>query len=254
MEQVISAVSAILIFLYDITGNLGVAILVFTFFVRSILLPITIPTLKTSSKMQELQPELKKLKKKHSKDAAALQKAQVELYKKYNINPLAGCIPQIIQFGLLILLYQALISFLNVSEVHGVALDARFLWLNLSKPDQLYILPVLAAVTQLFLSLMIMPPTETPDVVPNKSSNKKTLEKNKKEEDIAEMASSIQQQMLYVMPLMTGFIALSFPSGLSLYWVATTVFSIFQQAYVSGWGGIVVYYKRIVNTIQNRYN
>jgi YidC/Oxa1 family membrane protein insertase len=252
MQTLISFVIESLAFLYDLTGNLGVAILVFTFLVRSILLPITIPTLKTSQKMKDLQPELKKLKDIHGKDKTALQKAQTDLYKKYNINPLAGCIPQLVQLGLLILLYQALISFLKLTEIHGVQIDPQFFWLDLTKPDQLYIFPILAAISQLFLSLLIMPPTETPDLVSNTSKKKKIVVENKKEENMADMAASIQQQMLFVMPIMTGFIALSFPSGLALYWVATTVFSIGQQVHVSGWGGIVLYYQRVVNKIKKK--
>jgi YidC/Oxa1 family membrane protein insertase len=244
MQTLISFIIESLSVLYDVTGDLGLAIIVFTVLIRTIMLPITLPSLRASEKMRALQPEVKKLKEKHGKDKQALQLAQVELYKKYNINPLAGCLPQILQIGVLILLYQALISFLKLTEIHGVQMDPQFLWLNLTLPDHLYIFPVLAAVTQLILSLMIIPATETRDIVPNKSSKKSVQEANKKEEDLAEMAASIQQQMLYVMPVMTGFIALTFPSGLALYWIMTTVFSIGQQVYISGWGGLPVYWNR----------
>ena len=67
---------------------------------------------------------------------------------------------------------------------------------------------------------------------------------NKKEENTAEMAATMQQQMLFIMPIMTGILALRFPAGLSLYWVAATVFSIAQQYFVSGWGGVTTYYHR----------
>jgi YidC/Oxa1 family membrane protein insertase len=246
MQTLISFIIETLSVLYDVTGDLGLAIIVFTILIRSVLLPITLPSLRASEKMRALQPEVKKLKEKHGKDKQALQVAQLELYKKYNINPLAGCLPQLLQIGILILLYQALMQFLQLTEVHGVQMDPQFLWLNLTQPDQLYIFPILAAATQLVLSLMIMPATEIRDVVPNSSKKKKVQEANKKEEDLAEMAASIQQQMLYVMPVMTGFIALTFPSGLSLYWVMTTVFSIGQQVYISGWGGLPMYWNRFM--------
>ena len=73
---------------------------------------------------------------------------------------------------------------------------------------------------------------------------------NEKEEDMAEMAQSMQQQMLFIMPVMTGFFALSFPSGLALYWVATTVLSIGQQYAVSGFGGFRTYGKRALALIK----
>ncbi len=239
----------VLLAIYSFTGNLGIAIIAFTILVRSLLLPITLPSLKAMQKMKDLQPEIKKLKEKHS-DKKKLQLAQMELYKKYNVNPLAGCLPQLAQLGILVVLYQALTRFLQNGEVHGVVVDPQFLWLDLSNPDTLYILPVLAGVTQLFLSLMLAPATEIPDVIPNKSTKKVVKEANKKEEDIAEMAQQMQQQMLYIMPVMTGVFALNFPSGLALYWVATTVYSVVQQYFISGPGGLMVYSQRIKRFLQ----
>jgi len=233
-----------LVFLVGTTGSLGFAIIIFTFLIRSALLPITLPSLRSSKKMKDLQPQIKKLQKKHGKDKQALQKAQMELYKKYNVNPLAGCIPQLAQLAVLIILYRVLINFLNSPTINEIAVNPSFFWLDLSVPDSLYILPVLAALSQFFLSLMIAPGAETRDVIPNKSKNKKIQKANKKEENTADMAQSMQQQMMFIMPIMTGFIALRFPSGLALYWVTTTLFSIGQQFYVSGPGGLKTYYKR----------
>ncbi|MBP7700894.1 membrane protein insertase YidC [Candidatus Woesebacteria bacterium] len=241
-----------LVFLVGTTGSLGYAIIIFTFLIRSALLPLTLPSLRSSEKMKKVQPEIKLLQKKHGKDKQGFQKAQLELYKKYNINPLAGCIPQLAQLGILIVLYNVLIKFLNSPVINGAIVESNFWWLNLSQPDSKYILPVLAAVTQLILSLMIAPGAETRDVVPNKSKSKKIQTENKKEESTADMAQSMQQQMLVLMPIMTGFIALKFPSGLALYWVATTIFSIGQQLYISGPGGLIIYYNRALNFISRK--
>ena len=234
----------LLIFLNQTLGSLGWAIIAFTLLVRTVLLPLTVSSIKAQKKMRELQPELKKLNKRHKGDKPALQKAQLELYQKYNINPLAGCFPQLIQIFLLIVLYRALLAFLDGSAANGTNL--QFFWLNLGQPDQTYVLPIVAGVTQLILSLMISPGAEIPDIVPNKAKNKKVQQANKKEEDTAEMAATMQQQMLYIMPVMTGFLAARFPSGLALYWVAATVFSVGQQYFVSGWGGISSYYQRLI--------
>ncbi len=247
MEFATEGIVQLLTLLTSLTGNLGLAILVFTFLIRSALLPLSLPTLKATQKMRELQPEIKKLKKKYGKDKEALQKAQMDLYKKYNVNPLAGCIPQLLQFAVLIFLYRALLALLNDPSI---TLDTRFLWLNLTEVDKVYILPVLAAVSQLVLSIMIAPGAEKEDRVPNNSKSKKIQQENEKEEDVAEMAQSMQQQMMFIMPIMTGFFALRFPSGLALYWVATTLFSIGQQYYVSGWGGITTYSRRILSKFQ----
>lgn len=244
MQTIITGFIEVLLFFYQFTNSLGLAIILLTLAVRFILLPLTLPSLKARKKINKLKPKLDKLKKKHSDDKQALQKAQAELYKKYNINPLSGCLPQLIQIALLIFLYRALINFLDQDQINGVVVESQFLWLNLTEPDSLYVLPVLAGIFQLLLSLMISPGGEVRDVVPNEAKSKKIQEENEKEEDMAEMAASMQQQMIFIMPAMTVFIASRFPSGLALYWVITTIFSLGQQFAVSGWGGLSSYTQR----------
>jgi len=252
MQAVTAAITDVILFLYQMSGNLGVAILLFTVIVRAILYPITMSSLKASNRLRELQPEISKLKEKHGKDKQKLQAAQLDLYKRYNVNPLAGCIPQIVQLGVLILLYTVLIDFLKHSEVNGIAIDPSFLMFKLDQADKTYILPLLAGISQLFLSVMIAPGAEKRDIVPNKSKKKAIQQANKKEEDFAEMAASMQQQMLYILPVMTVFIAAQFPAGLALYWSATTIISVFQQWQVSGWGGVVTYSQRLGAFVQER--
>lgn len=254
MSQITSFFFHWLITLYNLTGNLGLAIIVFTIIVRLLLLPLTIPSLKAmkhqQQQMKKLKPELDQLKAKHKDDKTAFQQAQMELYKKYNINPLSGCLPQLVQLVLLAVLYQVFIKFLSQTTIEGVTIDPSFLWLNLSHPDPRFVLPVLAGVTQLFLSLMVAPATEIKDEVANNSKNKKTQVANKKEEDIAEMAATMQQQMIFILPVMIGFSALRFPAGLALYWTITTLFSIIQQFVLSGPGGLKTYATRLVTLTQ----
>lgn len=233
LNFLITPITQVLIFFYGLTGhNFGLAILLLTLVIRGILVPITIPSLKSAKKMQELKPKLDRLKDKYKNDKQKLQLAQLELYKQEGINPAAGCLPQIAQLLVLISLYQVFIKIINGNQINGEPLNLSFLWLNLSKPDPFYILPVLAAVTQLVLSLMMMSGLESHVQAPKVKAAKK------KEEDNLEMAQSMQQQMLFIMPAMTGLIALKFPSGLALYWVATTVFSLVQQYIISGPGGL----------------
>lgn len=199
------------------------------------------PSIKSSKKIQELQPEIKKLKDKHKGDKQALALAQAQLYKSYNINPLAGCLPQLLQLFILIVLYQSIINLFNDQSNQ---FNLHFLWVNLSQFDQTYILPVLAGITQFLLSLMILPVTQTRDIVPNNSSSKTVREANNKEEDIAEMAVTMQQQMVFLMPIMTTVISLKLPSGLALYWVVGTIITMITQYFVSGWGGFAVYWNK----------
>lgn len=245
MSFLIEYFSQILFILHGLVGGVGWALVVFTIIIRALLLPLTLPSIKAQKRIADLKPEIDALKLKHGDDKTAFQQAQLELYKKYNVNPLAGCLPQLLQIGVLIVLYQALLKFFENPTFNGVSLNFIFFGLDLTKADGTYVLPILAGITQLILSVMIMPATEVKDTVSNTSKKKDIQKENKKEEDVAEMAATMQQQMMFIMPVMTVFFALKFPAGLALYWVVTTVFSIGQQYFVSGPGGLVTYFKRL---------
>lgn len=241
-------INQLLIFLYGLSGqNLGFAIILLTLIVRGVLVPVTIPSLKSAKKLQELKPHLDRLKEKH-KDKQKLQLAQLELYKQHGINPASGCLPQIAQLLVLIALYQVFIKFINVPELNGQALNLNFFWLNLGKPDPYYILPVLAGLSQLVFSLMMTSGLESHLKAPKKKDEKQ------KEENSLEMAQSMSQQMLYIMPAMTVIISLKFPSGLALYWVITTVFSLVQQYLVSGPGGLKPALARVLSFLPGKLN
>lgn len=225
-----------LVFLYHLLGNsFGLAIIALTVGLKLLLVPLTISSIKSQKKMMDLAPKLSELKKKHT-DKLELQKAQLELYKSHGVNPGAGCLPQIIQIVILIALYQVFLNFLNGGTIDGATVNSDFLWLNLAKPDPIYVLPVLAGLTQLVHSLMLRPGTEHPHGSEHQSKKDEKTEKNE-----MEMGQEIQNQMLFLMPIMTAVISLRFPSGLALYWVVTTVFSVVQQWIITGPGGLAYY-------------
>lgn len=222
-----------LLFFYQLFGgNLGLSIIAITLIIKIILLPLVIPSLKSAKKMQDLKPELDRLKAKIT-DKTAFQQAQIALYKEKGINPAAGCLPQILQIIILISLYQVFMYFLKQTSIEGTALNPYFLYLDLTKPDRTYIMPILAGVSQLVFSLMMQ------SGVVSEVKNPKKKDDKKKEENSLEMATSMQQQMVYMMPLMTVIISLNFQSGLVLYWVLSTIFSLVQQYFFSGWGGLI---------------
>jgi YidC/Oxa1 family membrane protein insertase len=228
-----------LLFFYQLFGgNLGLSIIAITLITKVILLPLVVPSMRSAKKMQDLKPELDRLKAKHT-DKTALQQAQVALYKERGINPAAGCLPQIVQIVILISLYQVFMYFLGQSSIGGTTLNPYFLYLDLTKPDRTYIMPILAGVSQLIFSLMMQSGVESHVQNPKKKDDKK------KEENSLEMASSMQQQMVYMMPVMTVIISLNFQSGLVLYWVLSTVFSLVQQYFFSGWGGLTPFLKKL---------
>lgn len=223
---------------------MGLAIIALTAFLRLLLVPLTIPSLRAMKKQQELQPQLEKLKEKHGGNKEKMAKAQMELYRQHGINPAAGCLPQILQIVVLIALYQAFMRILNsdgqaIVELNkilysdflridpGRQINTAFGPWHLTQPDPFFILPILAGASQFVLSKMMMPAAQR-----GQKEAKKTPEKSD------DLLYTMQSQGLYLMPLMTVFIGWRLPSGLVLYWLVTTVFSLAQQYFLVGIGGL----------------
>lgn len=187
--------------LYDITdttgfGSYGAAIILLTIVVKMILYPLTVKQVKSMKAMQELSPKMKKIQEKYKDNPQLMQQKVGALYKEAGVNPLAGCLPLIIQMPILMGMYYALYNFQYPTEE-----AAKFLWLpSMSAPDPLYILPVLSALTTFLQQKMT------------------TTEVNQQ-----------MKIMMVVMPIFIGWISLNFPSGLVLYWVTMNVVQIAQQ-------------------------
>ncbi|GIN40033.1 MULTISPECIES: YidC family membrane integrase SpoIIIJ [Heyndrickxia] len=181
-------------------NSYGLSIIVVTIIIRLIILPLMIKQTKSSKAMQVIQPELKKLKEKYSsKDAVTQQKLQQEtmkLFQQYGVNPLAGCLPLIIQMPILIGFYHA------INRTPAIR-ESMFLWFDLGSPD--YILAFVAGVTT-FLQQKVM------------------------------MAGQDQNPqmaiMLWVMPVMIIVIGVSLPAALPLYWVVGNIFMMIQTYFI----------------------
>lgn len=191
------------------SGSYGLSIVVVTIAIRLILLPLNIKQIKSSKGMQEIQPELKKVREKYSsKDAQTQQKLQketMELFQKNGVNPMAGCLPIIVQMPILIAFYHAIMRTPHLDE-------GSFLWFQLSEPDPYFILPVIAAGATFLQQKLMMAGT-------NSTQN---------------AAMPQMQMMLYMMPIMIGVMAVFFPTALSLYWVVGNVFMVLQTIFVRG--------------------
>lgn len=213
----------ILVWLYNvIPGNdLGVAIVILTVIIRFILYPLSKKAIQSQKALNELQPKIKEIQKRHkNKEEAA--KAMMDLYKTHKVNPMAGCLPILIQLPLLIALYRVFFNGLNPESLNDLysfiqapeALNVMFLGLvNLS--ERSIFLAFLAGGLQFVHSKMVMP----------------QIKPNKKKSDMPDFATIMSKQMLYMMPLLTVFIAWSLPSALPLYWIVITLFGIIQQYY-----------------------
>lgn len=216
-------------------GSLAFSIIALTVLVKIALLPVTIPSAKSAKKMQDLKPHIDKIKLKYGKDKAKLQQAQMDLYKQHGVNPVAGCLPAVVQMLVLYALYTTFIKYTQADLISNLHLNTMFLYLDLTKPDPYRILPVITAIVTFIQSAMMQSGLESHHPTP------KTVAGAKKQEDTFEMAAAMQQQTLIIMPLMILLISLNFPSALTLYWFVSTFIGIIQQYYLSGWGGLALY-------------
>ncbi|HML22500.1 MAG TPA: YidC/Oxa1 family membrane protein insertase [Aggregatilinea sp.] len=228
-DIIINPFITILLFLYKILGgNVVLAIVVFTVLVRLATYPLTLKQQRSAQAMQKIQPEMKKLQEKYKNDKEKLAEAQMQLYREYGVNPLASCLPLLIQFPIMIGLYRAIIATLAATPLELLDLSNRlwvpdlsnivplqnhFMWLNLAVPDPLYLLPVLVVVTMWLQQKLIMPSTPAPQ--PG---------------DKPDQTAAMTRQMTTIMPLMFGVFAITYASGLSVYFIASNVIGIVQYA------------------------
>jgi len=243
-----------LIFCYKMLGqNLGVAILVFSVALIFLLRPLTKPYLQSMKRIKEMEPQLAKLKKKFGTDKLKMSQAQAALYKENKINPTAGCLPYILQFIVLIALFNVFTRVLSGSGDVMVrlnkllytplqfsadqTLNTKFLYLDISKPDTFKIPGVPFALPGLFLVLATVAQFLSVKITaPYLSKEEKIAKKTKSQSD--DMQVAMQSSMTYTLPLMTLIFGLKFPSGLALYWLVFSIVNVWQQVGMSGWGGL----------------
>lgn len=180
-------------------GSYGLGILVATILIRLLVLPLMVKQIKSSKAMQQLQPEMNKIREKYKNDPQKSQQETMLLFQKHNINPLAGCLPMLVQMPVLIAFYHAISRTPEIKE-------HTFLWMSLGAKDPYYILPIIAAITTYFQSKMM---------------------------GQSQMQNNPQMQMMTIMmPIMILAIGVTLPSALSLYWVYGNIFTIVQTYFL----------------------
>lgn len=184
----------------------GVAIIVFTIIIRIILFPLNMKQTRSQVKMQEIQPEIKKLQEKYKSDPQKAQQETMKLYKEKGVNPMGGCLPLIVQLPILWALFYVFRNIHPVDAVTGQAIKVTFLWVkDLFGPDQLFILPILSGITTYLSSLMMTPSVES--------------------------AQSKQTSTMNIgMAIFMVFMAWKFTAALVLYWVVNNLIQIGQTA------------------------
>ena len=197
------------------------AIIAVTLLIRVILISPSRRAAEGQRRVAEMAPLLEELKKEYGDDRQGLANAQMELYKRNNVNPFSSCGILLIQIPILYALYFSIRNGLTVNNPNLYAwlprpsfINTTFLGINLLKPDPTFILPIIAAVLQYFQLRMMMPKVD-----PAKPSTDPT--------------QAMTRNMMYISPLLLLVIARTLPSAAALYWVVTTAFTIAQQYQVN---------------------
>lgn len=177
----------------------GLAILLITVFIRLLILPLSIKQYRSSKRMQELQPEMKKLREDFKADPKKMQEETMKLYQKNGVNPLAGCLPALVQMPILISLYQAIMRNPNI-----VGQGQHFLWFVLDKPEKIW-LPIIAAITTYIQQLFMQ----------------------------SQMTAQMRM-IMFIFPVMIYVMALQFPAALALYWIYGNIFTSIQYYFMYG--------------------
>jgi YidC/Oxa1 family membrane protein insertase len=206
-------------------ANVGVAIIVLTILVRTLLLPLSHKQVVSQSKMREIAPHIEKLKEKHKDDKQEQAKKTMELYKEHGINPLSGCLLVLIQLPIIFALYivfskvlpninaEHLYSFVRLPET----IDMMFLGVILSGKS--FVFALIAAVAQYYqlkLSVPALPPSEKGAVPSFKD----------------DFARSMNVQMRYMLPIIVFGISYSMSAAIALYWATSNTFSVAHELYV----------------------
>ncbi len=239
--------------LYRIIGDFGLAIIVLTLVIKLILFPLTLKQLKSMKATQALQPQMAEIRKKYAKDQLAQSRAMQDLYKEYGISPLAGsCLPLLVQmpvlFGLFYALSAVLRSAKTVGDVNKLLYpfipafthfpNINLTWftfinhawqISLGAPDPTHILPILAAIATFVQVRMSQPKTMS---------------------NATDAMSQQMKIMQFISPVMVLFFGWNYAAGLALYWTVSSIFAMFQQYFVTGWGSLLV----APNLISNKGN
>jgi YidC/Oxa1 family membrane protein insertase len=219
----------------------GIAIILFTILIRLVTWPLNAQQMKGASAMQSLQTdkEWQDIQKKYAKDKEKLAQEQMRIYKEKGINPFGSCLPTLIQFPIIIALYQSItralattpygllelsrsaspFGFLNITSL--IPLNSKFLWMDLGLPEGIpwglnipflpYGFPLLAiivALTTYIQAKLTMPPATNP----------------------GDQSAAMSNMMSLYMPLLLGWFALTFPSGLAVYFITSNLLGIAQYA------------------------
>ena len=201
----------ILGFIVNIVGDYAWSIIIFTILVRLCLMPLMIKQIKSTKAMQDIQPKMQEIQEKYKNKPEKQQEELMKIYQEAKINPLAGCLPLLIQMPILIGLFRVL----QDPVAHGVftsaaefaKADTGFLWIQSVSSTKHISLALLSGISAYFMQKMMT----TGD----------------------EQTENMMKSMTYVMAIMSLFWGYTFQAGLAIYWITSNLFSIAQYQLIT---------------------
>jgi len=224
---VAKAMLAILHFFYGIVHNYGLAIIMLTVLVRSCLFPLSRKQAHSMAKMQELRPEMEKIKEKYKSDMQKQSQAMQELYRKYNINPLAGCLPMFIQLPIFLGLYRALM--VDVELRQAPLLSESIRWCsNLAAPDMLLNwTSVMPSFITSGVGLFALGPYL--NILPLVTVGLFIAQQKMFMPEPTNEQAALQQKIMKYMMLFMGILFYKVASGLCIYFIASSMWGIAER-------------------------
>ncbi len=220
-----------LVAIYNLVGDMGIAIILLTIVIQFLLLPLYNKQIKGQKDMKEIQPKMKKIQKKYKDDKEKQSKELMKLYQEEGVNPLGGCLPLLIQFPIFIAVYYVFRSYLNDESL-------KLLYSFVSEPDHLkttllglidlsqqerWVLPLLAGVSTYF---------QTSSMPQAALGGGEDDEEEDGEEDkgfAKQLTKTFSKQMKVFMPVMSFIIVMQLPAAVGIYWITRNIFTIIQQ-------------------------
>ncbi|MHB1394612.1 MAG: YidC/Oxa1 family membrane protein insertase [Clostridia bacterium] len=221
LDVIAKPLGMLLRFIFDFVGDYGYSIIIFTILTKILLLPINIKQTESTKRMNVISPLMKEIQEKYKNDKEKMNQKLLELYKEHNYNPASGCLPALIQMPILFALFYVIqdpVKYVFIDANVYAGITKNFWWItDLGKSEMsatlitvagfgIPILAILSAATTYYQMKMISPSKGKVD--------------------------QTQKMMTNMMPIMFGWITLSVPAGLALYWIAGNIFTIAQQYFM----------------------
>lgn len=214
----LTSISKVLLYflntVYKAVPNYGVSIIILTIIIKAMLFPLTRKSQMSMFRMQQLQPMISQLKEKYKHDKQRQGKEQVQLFKKYRVNPMSGCLPMLLQLPVFIALFRTL-------QLSFEMRQAPFMfWINdLSRPDTLlyltFSIPFIGNALNILPLIMTGASFAQMKIMPKATAT--------------DPQAKTQQKLMSFMPFMFAFILYHMPSGLTIYWTTSTILSIIES-------------------------